>query len=140
MIGAVHQRFDLPRAKQTDRILRAMEQRYFTILAHPTGRLIGEREPYDIDLPQILRRAKQRGCFVELNAQPARLDLTDTACQMAKAEGVLVAIGSDAHSSLDFDHLELAIGQARRGWLEKGDVLNTRALRELRPLIARTMR
>lgn len=140
VIGAVHQRFDLPRAKQTNRILRAMDQRYFTILAHPTGRLIGEREPYEIDLPQILRRAKQRGCFVELNAQPARLDLADTACQMAKAEGVLVAIGSDAHSTLDFDHLELAIGQARRGWLEKGDVLNTRGLRELRPLIARTMR
>jgi DNA polymerase (family 10) len=139
VVGAVHHRFDLPRARQTERILRAMEQRYFSVLAHPTGRLIGEREPYDVDLLRILRAAKQRGCFVELNAQPARLDLTDTACQMAKAEGVLVAIGSDAHSTLDFDHLELAIGQARRGWLEKADVLNTRSLRELRLLLARTM-
>jgi DNA polymerase (family 10) len=139
VIGAVHHRLDLPRAKQTERILRAMEQRYFTILAHPTGRLLGEREPCDVDLLRIVRAARQRGCFVELNAQPARLDLTDTACQMAKAEGVLVAIDSDAHSTLDFDHLELGIGEARRGWLEKGDVLNTRTLAELRPLLARTM-
>jgi DNA polymerase (family 10) len=139
VVGAVHHRLDLPRARQTERILRAMDQRCFTILAHPTGRLLGEREPCDVDLLRILRAARQRGCFVELNAQPARLDLTDTACQMAKAEGVLVAIDSDAHSTLDFDHLELGIGQARRGWLETGDVLNTRTLAELRPSLARTM-
>ena len=88
----------------------------------------------------MLRKARQRGCFVELNAQPQRLDLSDTAAQMAKAEGVLVSIASDAHSALDFDHLELGIGQARRGWLERADVINTRTLEELRPLLARTMR
>jgi DNA polymerase (family 10) len=139
VVGAVHHRFDLSRAKQTERLLRAMDQRHFSILAHPTGRLIGEREPADIDLLRVLRHAARRGCFIELDAQPTRLDLDDTACQMAKAEGVLVSLNSDAHSVLDFDHLHQGIGQARRGWLEKADVLNTRTLEELRPLLARTM-
>jgi DNA polymerase (family X) len=139
VVGAVHHRFDLSRAKQTDRLLRAIDQRHFSILAHPTGRLIGEREPCDVDLLRVLRHARQRGCFVELNAQPARLDLDDTACQMAQAEGVLVSLNSDAHSVLDFDDLQHGIGQARRGWLEKADVLNTRPLDVLRPLLARTM-
>ncbi len=139
VVGAVHHRFDLPRARQTERVLRALDSRHFTLLAHPTGRLLGERAACEIDLLRVLRQARQRGCFVELDAQPQRLDLTDTACQMAKAEGVLVAIDSDAHSVLQFDQLALGIGQARRGWLEAGDVLNTRTLAELRPLLARTM-
>jgi DNA polymerase (family 10) len=139
VVGAVHHRFDLPRAKQTERLLRAMDQRHFSILAHPTGRLIGEREPYDIDLPRVLRHARQRGCFVELNAQPARLDLDDTACLMAKAEGVLVSLNTDAHNVLELDFLQHGVEQARRGWLGKGDVLNTRTLAALRPLLARTM-
>lgn len=139
VVGAVHHRFDLPRAEQTARLLRAMDSRYFTLLAHPGGRLIAERPACDFDLLRVLRKARERGCFVELNAQPARLDLTDTACQMAKAEGVLVCINSDAHSTLEFNHLISGIDQARRGWLEKSDVLNTRTLEDLRPLLARTM-
>jgi len=138
VVGAVHSRFDLPRARQTERVLRAMDHPHFSVLAHPTGRLIGEREPYDIDLLRVIRKARARGCFLELNAQPERLDLLDTHCQMAKGEGVLVAIDSDAHSRLEFANLRYGIGQARRGWLEKADVLNTRSLAELRPLLART--
>jgi DNA polymerase (family 10) len=140
VVGAVHHRLDLPRAQQTARLLKAMDSRYFTLLAHPGGRLIGERPACDFDLLRVLRKARERGCFVELNAQPARLDLTDTACQMARDEGVLVCINSDAHSTLEFQHLAGGIDQARRGWLEKADVLNTRTLEELRPLLARTMR
>ena len=140
VIGAVHSAFDLPRRKQTARILRAMDHRCFTVLAHPSGRLIGSREPYDVDMLRIMREAKSRGCFLELNAQPDRLDLHDTHCQMARDEGVLVCINSDAHSTLDFAHLGYAIGQARRGWLEPGDVLNTRTLARLKPLLERTMR
>lgn len=140
VVGAVHGHLQLPRARQTERVLRAMDSRYFTLLAHPTGRLIGERAAAEIDLLRVLRKARERGCFVELNAQPARLDLTDAACQMAKAEGVLVCINSDAHSTLEFNHLPSGINQGRRGWLEKADVLNTRDLQELRPLLARTMR
>jgi DNA polymerase (family 10) len=139
VVGAVHSKFDLPRARQTARILRAMDHPHFTILAHPTGRLIDERAPYDADMARIIREAAARGCFLELNAHPERLDLLDTYCQMAKEQGVLVSIASDAHSTLDFLNLRFAIGQARRGWLEKRDVLNTRPLAEVRALIKRTM-
>jgi DNA polymerase (family 10) len=139
VVGAIHSRFDLSRARQTERVLRAMDHPYFSILAHPTGRLIGEREPYDIDLLRVIRKARARGCYLELNAHPERLDLFDTYCQMAKGESVLVAINSDAHSRLEFGNLRYGIGQVRRGWLEKADVLNTRSLAELRPLLARTL-
>jgi DNA polymerase (family 10) len=139
VIGAVHSKFDLPRAKQTERILRAMDHPHFTILAHPTGRLLEQREPYDVDMLRIIRKAKSRGCYLELNAHPERLDLLDTQCQMAKEEGVLISINSDAHSTLDLDNLCFGVGQARRGWLEKKDVLNTRTLTALRALLRRTM-
>jgi DNA polymerase (family 10) len=139
VIGAVHSKFELSRAKQTQRILRAMEYPHFTLLAHPAGRLIEQRAPYDVDMTRIIREAKQRGCFLELNAHPERLDLLDTQCRMAKEEGVLVSINSDAHSTLDFANLRYGVGQARRGWLEAKDVLNTRPLAELRKLLKRTM-
>lgn len=135
VVGAVHSKFDLPRARQTERILRAMEHPHFTLLAHPTGRLIEQREPYDVDMLRIIRKAQSRGCYLELNAHPERLDLLDTYCQMAKEEGVLVSVNSDAHGTADFDNLRFGIGQARRGWLERQDVLNTRTLEELRPLL-----
>ena len=139
VVGAVHSSFNLSRAKQTERILRAMQHPYFTLLAHPAGRLIQRRAPYDVDMLRIIREARNRGCFLELNAHPERLDLLDTQCQMAKEEGVLISINSDAHSVYDFANLRFGIGQARRGWLEKHDVLNTRSLKELRLLINRTM-
>jgi len=128
VVGAVHSRFDLSRAAQTRRILRAMDNPHLTLLAHPTGRLIGEREPYDVDMARIIRKARERRVALELNAHPERLDLLDVHCQMAREEGVLVSINSDAHSDLDFDNLLFGIGQARRGWLEPRDVLNTRPL------------
>jgi DNA polymerase (family 10) len=139
VVGAVHSRFELSRAKQTERILRAMDHPHFTLLAHPSGRLIERRAPYDMDMLHIIRHAKQRGCFLELNAHPERLDLLDSQCQSAKEEGVLVSINSDAHSTFDFTNLQYGVGQARRGWLEKADVLNTRPLAALRKLLKRTM-
>ncbi len=138
VIGAVHSRFELTRARQTRRILRAMDNPNFTLLAHPGGRLINRRPPYDVDMTRIIRHARERGCFLELNAHPERLDLLDTHCQLAREEGVLVSINSDAHSIADFDNLCFGIGQARRGWLEKHNVLNTRTLPELRKLLAGT--
>lgn len=139
VVGAIHSHFDLPRERQTERILRAMDHPCFTLLAHPSGRLIDSREPCDIDMLRVMRKAKARGCFLELNAQPERLDLTETACRMAKDHGVLVSIDSDAHSVAELDNLRFGVNQARRGWLEKADVLNTRSLTKLRALIARTM-
>ncbi|HSJ80256.1 MAG TPA: DNA polymerase/3'-5' exonuclease PolX [Thiobacillus sp.] len=139
VVGAVHSQFQLSRAKQTQRILRAMDHPHFTLLAHPSGRLIDRREPYDVDMLRIIRHAKDRGCFLELNAHPDRLDLLDSHCQMAKEEGVLVSINSDAHSTFDFSNLKYGVGQARRGWLEKDDVLNTRPLAALRRLLKATL-
>jgi DNA polymerase (family 10) len=139
VVAAVHSQFKLTRAKQTTRILKAMDHPHFTLLAHPSGRLIDQRAPYDVDMLKIIRQARARGCFLELNAHPERLDLLDIHCQLAKDEGVLVAISSDAHTLQDFDNLYYGIGQARRGWLEKKDVLNTRSLKDLRILLKRTM-
>lgn len=138
-VGTVHSHFNLPLEKQTGRILRAMDHRYFSMLAHPTGRLIGEREPYRVDMTRIIRKARERGCFLELNSNPRRLDLYDIYCQVAREEGVLVSINSDAHSINDFRYLAFGVGQARRGWLEKKDVLNTRPLAQLRKLLKKTM-
>src|SRR5450756_208275 len=135
VIAAVHGRFELPRRKQTERILRALDNRYVNVLAHPSGRLIGEREPYDADMLRIMRKTKSRHIFLELNAQPERLDLDDIMCQMAREEGVLVSINSDAHSTFDFANLRYGVGQARRGWLERDNVLNTRSLKALRALL-----
>jgi DNA polymerase (family 10) len=139
VVGTIHSHFGLSLQKQTERILRAMDHPYFTFLAHPTGRLINQREPYEADMMQIIGKARERGCFLELNANPKRLDLYDTYCQIAKSEGVLVAINSDAHQVNALDDIGFGVGQARRGWLEKGDVLNTRSSAQLRKLIKRTM-
>ncbi|MFP5344524.1 MAG: PHP domain-containing protein, partial [Gammaproteobacteria bacterium] len=139
VVAAVHSRFDLSRDKQTARILRAMDHPHFSILAHPSGRLIEQREPYDVDMPRLIRHARERGCFLEINAQPDRLDLLDIYIQMAREEGVLLTVNSDAHSVQQMDYLRFGIGQARRGWLEKDDVVNTRPLKELRALLSRTL-
>ena len=139
VIGAVHTQFKMSRKKQTTRILRAMDSKYFSILAHPSGRLLEEREAYEVDMSRLIDAARQRGCYLELNSQPQRLDLVDTYCQMAKEQGVLISINSDSHSTNGFDLLQGGISQARRGWLEKDDVLNTRSLRELRKLLKVTM-
>jgi DNA polymerase (family X) len=136
-VCAVHYKFDLSETEQTGRVMRAMDNPYFNIFAHPTGRLLGERAAYAIDLERILKAAKERGCAIELNAHPARLDIDDHACRLAKDTGVKVAIGTDAHSTDGLRFMKYGIGQARRGWLEAGDILNTRSWPELRKLIRR---
>jgi DNA polymerase (family 10) len=138
VVAAIHSRFNLTREQQTERILHAMDRPYFTILAHPTGRLIGERPPYDVDMPRVIAAAHARGCFLELNAHPERLDLSEVHCRMAKEAGVLVSIATDAHRTAEFSYLRFGIGQARRGWLGPEDVLNTRSLADLRLLLKKT--
>ena len=139
VVAAVHSRFTLSNRRQTERIMKAMDHPHFSILAHPSGRLIGRREPYDVDMLRIIRKARERRCFLEVNAHPERLDLTDIHCRMAREEGVLLAVNTDAHSMLDLENARFGIGQARRGWLEKSDVLNTRSYAELRKLLKPTM-
>jgi len=137
VVAAVHSNFKLERKKQTTRIVRALGNPYVDILAHPSGRLLVEREPYDVDMLRVIRGAKENGVHLELNAHPERLDLTDAHCRMAKDEGVLVAISSDAHGIHEFAYLDYGIGQARRGWLEKDDIINTRALSAFKRLLRR---
>jgi len=137
VVGSVHYKFDLSRKKQTQRVQRAMDNPYFNILGHPTGRLINQRDAYDIDVEALIKTAKDQGCFMELNAQPDRLDLTDDACKLAKDMGVKVAISTDAHSTANLDFMYCGVDQARRGWLEKDDVINTRSLTALKKLLNR---
>jgi DNA polymerase (family 10) len=136
-VCAVHSKFNLSREKQTERIIRAMDNPYFNILAHPSGRLINERESYEVDMERLMKAAMERGCFLELNAHPDRLDLTDIDCKMAKEMGLKVVISTDAHSISDLDFIRFGVGQARRGWLGPEDVLNTRSLKELLKLLKR---
>jgi len=135
VVGAVHDKFDLSQKMQTRRILKAMDHPCFTIFAHPTGRLIGEREPYKVNMKQLFEGVKQRGCFLEINAQPKRLDLNDIYTQRAKEAGVRFAISTDAHNAASLHYMKYGVYQARRGWLEKEDVINTLSLEELRKVL-----
>jgi len=137
VIGAVHSDFRLSRQKQTERILRAMDNPWFNILAHPSGRLINARDPYEVDLERLIEAAAERGCFMELNAHPDRLDLNDVFCKTAKDLGVKIAVSTDAHSIDSLDYMRLGVLQARRGWLEPDDVLNTRSWKALKILLQR---
>jgi DNA polymerase IV (family X) len=137
VVASVHSFFDLAREAQTDRVVRAMENRHVSILGHPTGRLIGEREPYDIDMDRVISAAHDLGCYLEINAEPDRLDLNDIHAHAAKSKGVKVAVSTDAHSVNGFQYMRFGIDQARRGWLTADDVINTRSLAELRKLLKR---
>ena len=140
VVGAIHSHFNLPPAKQTARLLRALDQKYFSILAHPTSRLLGERKGCEFDMGRVIEAARQRGCFLELNAQPERLDLNDVYCKAASEAGVLISIGSDAHSTSELDFLGYGVGQARRGWLGPQHILNSRPLPRLLQLLKGTMK
>jgi len=136
-VCSVHSRFNLPRDRQTARIIKAMDNPCFDILGHPSGRLINERPPYDLDMEQVIRAAAAKGCFMELNAHPDRLDLNDIHLKLAKEFGVKVAISTDAHSTEGLNSMRFGIWQARRGWLEPGDVLNTRSWPQLKKMFRR---
>ena len=137
VVAAIHSHFDLPRKAQTERIVRALENPRVSILAHPTGRLIGEREPYDADMDIVISAARKAGCYLEINAEPDRLDLNDLHAHAAKLAGVKLAVSTDAHSIDAFRCMRFGIDQARRAWLTANDVLNTRPLSELRLLLKR---
>jgi len=136
-ICSIHSKFDLSRERQTERIIRAMDNPYFTILAHPTGRRIGERAPYDVDMERVMEAALERGCFLEINAYPDRLDLNDVHAKMAHEMGLKLSISTDAHRPDELNDMRYGVGQARRGWLEARDVLNARSLGDLRSLLER---
>lgn len=137
VVAAVHTQFNLSREKQTARIIKALDNPRVNILAHPSGRLINEREAYDIDMERIMEAALDRHCFLEIDAQPDRLDLADIHCKAAKEMGLKLALSSDAHSVDGLRNIRFGLDQARRGWLEQTDILNTRRITDLRDALRR---
>ncbi len=136
-VCSAHSYANLARQKQTDRIIHAMDNKYFNIFAHPTGRLINQRAPINIDMEKIMIAASQRGCILEVNCAPERIDLNGDHCRMAKNIGVMVSIDTDAHSVRDLDDLRYGIGQARRGWIEPENVLNAKRYDDLIKVLRR---
>ena len=131
VLCAVHSRFKQARAEMTARIVKALSNPYVHILAHPTGRLIGERDPYDVDLEAVFAAAKQHGKAVEINAQPSRLDLNDHHARRAKELGVMLSIDTDTHFLDQLQNMTLGVATARRAWISKADVINTMPLGKL---------
>jgi len=132
VVASAHYKLEQTPAEMTRRLIKAIRNPNVDVIGHPSGRLLGHREPSRFDFAEILRVAGEENCALEVDCQPDRLDLTDTACMAAKRAGVKIVISSDAHSPRDLDLLEYGINQARRGWVEKDDVLNTRPLKNLR--------
>ncbi len=132
VVGALHSGFKQKRDAITKRLLKACSNKYVHIIAHPTGMLRGARDPYEVDLEEIFRAAADTDTAIEINSFPQRLDLNDINCRLAKQYGVKIAINTDAHLAAQLDFMELGVSTARRGWLEKGDVLNSVSFGELR--------
>jgi DNA polymerase (family 10) len=131
VVASVHSGYHQREREMTNRIISAMESEHVDIIGHPTGRKIGEREAYEVDLERVLEAAARTGTAMEINAHPSRLDLNDRWSRRAKELGVKLAINTDAHSTCGLSAMEYGVKTARRGWLEKGDVLNALGLREL---------
>jgi len=131
VVASVHSYMNLDRAAMTDRLLAAMENPYMQIIAHPTGRLLLRRDPFEYDMEQILDAARRHGVAMECNSYPDRLDLKDTYLRMAKDRGVKIVISTDAHATANLGFIRYGAQMARRGWLEKKDVLNTLPADEL---------
>ncbi len=125
VVASVHSHMNLEAKEMTDRILKAIENPYLQILAHPTGRLVLRREPFEYDIEKILDAAAKHGVAVECNSYPDRLDFKDVHLRMAKQRGVKIAISTDSHSTRNLDYIKYGVLTARRGWVEKKDVINT---------------
>ena len=131
VIGSVHSRFRMTREEMTERIIRAIESGMMDILGHPTGRVIGQRDPYEFDFEKVFSSAKAAGVAMELNSFPERLDLRDIHCRMAKNAGVKIAIDTDSHNVSHMGNMMFGVITARRGWLGEKDVLNTMKAKDL---------
>ena len=135
IIASLHYGQSQPRQQITDRIVGAMKNPHVTMVAHPTGRLLNKREPYDVDIDAVFQAAKETGTLMELNANPIRLDLNDRYLLAAKSHGIPIVINTDAHRVKGFADMKYGIKQARRGCLTKDDVANTKTLKQLLKLI-----
>ena len=128
VVASVH---NAPHNRPTERVLEALDNPYVDCIGHLTGRRIGTRGPRDVDVARVIEKALEVGCFLEINGQPDRLDLQDVHARAAKEAGLKLVVNSDAHQVAAQGYVELGIGQARRGWLTKEDVANTRTWKQL---------
>jgi DNA polymerase (family 10) len=131
VVASVHSYMNLDRRAMTERLLAAIENPYLQILAHPTGRLLLRRDPFEYDMEKVLDAARKHGVAMECNAHPDRLDLKDVYLRMAKERGVKIVISTDSHSTKNLAYMKYGVGMARRGWLEAKDVLNTLPITKL---------
>ena len=136
VVASVHTRLKMSREEMTARLIRAMEHPHVDIIGHPTGRLLGQREPYDVDMERLVEAAARTGTALEINASPDRLDLSDAHARLARERGVTLVISTDAHSRYELRFMEYGIAVARRAWVEPKDVLNTLSLKELQARLA----
>ena len=137
VVASVHNAFD---KDPTERVLAAMENPYVDCIGHVTNRKIGKRAPSDVDVERVIEKALETGTFLEINSQPDRLDLTDVHARAAREAGLKLVIDSDGHQLSALDYVELGVGQARRAWLTKDDVVNTRHLDAARASCGRRAR
>ena len=131
VIGGIHSQLKMPKKEMTERLIKAMKNPDIDIISHPTGRLIGRRDEYQLDFDKILEIAKQTGTILEINSSPERLDLRDIYIRRAKAEGVKMIINTDSHQKEQLSLMEYGIAMARRGWAEKVDIINVFPIQEL---------
>ena len=136
VVASIHSGFKQTREQITARICAAMRNPHVHIIAHPTGRLLGERDPYEVDLDEVVQVARETGTALEISAYPLRLDLNDFWERRAKEAGVLLTVNTDTHVLSQFDTLAYGVAIARRAWLEKGDILNCLGLPALRARLA----
>ena len=137
-IASLHHGFGQSREQATRRLLVAMENPYVDIIGHPTGRLLGRRDPFDLDMEAVIAKAAETGTALELNAHPQRLDLNDVHLRMAKAAGVRISIDTDSHEATQMSFMRWGVATARRGWIGRDDVLNCQPLDVLRTWLKRT--
>lgn len=136
VVAAIHTNFKLSREEQTTRVVAAIKNPHVDVIAHPTGRILGKRKGYQVDVEKVVAAAAKYSVALEINAHPSRLDLDDKAAKYAKEHGVKMVLSTDAHTPGGFSVMKYGVNQARRGWLEKGDVLNSYSVGELLAYLA----
>jgi len=134
VIASVHANFNLSADQMTERIIKAIESPYVDILGHPTGRMLGQRQPFEFDFDKVLKAAKENDVALEINASPSRFDLNDTMARDALREGVKIIINTDSHHSDQYEYMKYGICIARRAWAEKQDIINTYSIKEIKEL------
>ncbi len=132
VIASIHSGFKQSREKVTNRLVSAMHNEYVHAIGHPTGRILNKRKPYDLDLTKIFETASELGILLELNSFPERLDLSDINCQEARKYDLQIVINTDSHNTEHMRYMELGVATARRGWLEKKQVFNTKRFKEVK--------